>query len=556
VSPSLAASEPSAPITRWRGWRETALVVLGFSSLTVILTYPLAFRLGSVGRVDNGDGQFSIWNVAWVARTLVLDPLHVFDANIFYPHRWALAYSESNLGAGALAIPVYWATHNPYAAHNAVLLLSFVLSATGTYYLVKYLVADRGAAVVAAICFAYCPYVFAHTPHIQLLMTAGLPFSLLALHRLVDRPSARRGSALGITMVAQALFCGYYAIFVALIVGYGVLVLAAFCSLWRSPPFWKTVVLAGAVAAVGGLLLFLPYALLQQSTGFSRTLDAARQYSADWRAYLASSAYAHAWILRLIGHWKEVLFPGFVALTLGAVGALVGWFRRGRARELAVLYGGLVVLASWASLGPDAGLYSVLYRLIPLFSLLRAPSRFGLVVALGLSVLAGLALAALLKRFPRPVLAATFLAAVASIELAVPLGFKPVPPVEPAYRVLATLPYGAVLEMPVFSYQFRFARTQYMLGSTAHWMPLVDAYSDYIPQDFVAKTDTLGGFPTRESFKLLEQDRVRYAVFHVDLYGESLREPLVARLREFAPYLKQRHADERIWLYEIVGFPP
>jgi hypothetical protein len=555
VPRSLAVSEPSAPLARWCRWREMALVALGFSGLTVILTYPLAFRLGSIGRVDNGDGQFSIWNVAWVARTLVLDPLHVFDANIFYPHRWTLAYSESNLGAGALAVPVYWATHNPYAAHNAVLLLSFVLSATGTYYLVKYLVADRGAAVVAAICFAYCPYVFAHTPHIQLLMTAGLPFTLLALHRLVDRPSARRGLALGIAMVAQALLCGYYAIFVALIVGYGVLVLAAFRSLWRSLQFWKTVALAGAVAAVGGVLLFLPYAYLQQSTGFGRTLDAARQYSADWRAYLASSAYAHAWILRLIGHWKEVLFPGFVALTFGTVGALVGGLRRGRARELAVLYGGLVVLACWASLGPDAGLYSVLYRLIPLFSLLRAPSRFGLVVALGLSVLSGLALTALLKRLPRPALAATFLAAVASIELAVPLGFTAVPPVEPAYRVLATLPYGAVLEMPVFSYPFRFARTQYMLGSTAHWMPLVDAYSDYIPRDFVEKTDTLGGFPTRESFKLLEKDRVRYAVFHVDLYGESLREPLVARLREFEPYLKQHYADDRIWLYEIVGFP-
>jgi hypothetical protein len=555
VSPSLAASEPSAPIA-WPGWREMLLVVLGFSSLTVILTYPLAFRLGSIGRVDNGDGQFSIWNVAWVARTLVLDPLHVFDANIFYPHRWTLAYSESNLGAGALAVPIYWATSNPYTAHNAVLLLSFVLSATGTYYLVKYLVADRGAAVVAAICFAFCPYVFAHTPHIQLLMTAGLPFCLLALHRLVDRPTAKRGFALGITMVAQALFCGYYAIFVALIVAYGVLVIAAFRSFWRSPQFWKTVALAGAVAAVGGVLLFLPYAYLQQSTGFGRSLDAARQYSADWRAYFASSAYAHAWMLTLIGRWKEVLFPGFVALTFGTVGALVGWLRRGRARELAVLYGGLVVLAFWASLGPDAGLYSALYKLIPLFSLLRAPSRFGLVVVLGLSVLSAVALTALLKRLPSPALASTFLAAVASIELAVPLGFKPVPRVEPAYRVLATLPYGAVLEMPVFSYQFRFARTQYMLGSTAHWMPLVDAYSDYIPQDFVEKTDTLGGFPTRESFKLLEKDRVRYAVFHVDLYGESLREPLVARLREFTPYLKQHYADDRTWLYEIVGYPP
>ena len=104
-----------------------------------------------VRRVDNADGQFSIWNVAWVARTLVVDPLHVFDANIFYPHRWTLAYSETNLGAGILAIPVYWLTRNPYAAHNFVFLLSFVLSGTGTYYLVRYLAGDRRAAAVAGL---------------------------------------------------------------------------------------------------------------------------------------------------------------------------------------------------------------------------------------------------------------------------------------------------------------------------------------------------------------------------------------------------------------------
>src|SRR5262249_2932020 len=72
-------------VTR-RGWREFVVAALGFFALTVVFTFPLAFHLGSIGRADNGDGMFSIWNVAWVARALVRDPLHVFDANIFYPH--------------------------------------------------------------------------------------------------------------------------------------------------------------------------------------------------------------------------------------------------------------------------------------------------------------------------------------------------------------------------------------------------------------------------------------------------------------------------------------
>ncbi len=105
-------------------------------------------RMGKVGRVDNGDGKLSIWNVAWVARALVADPRHVFDANIFYPHRGTLAYSENNLGAGVLAIPAYWLTRNPYAALNSAMLLGFILSAAGAYYLVRYLTRDRRAAIV------------------------------------------------------------------------------------------------------------------------------------------------------------------------------------------------------------------------------------------------------------------------------------------------------------------------------------------------------------------------------------------------------------------------
>src|SRR5262249_60462462 len=117
--------------------REHAVVLAAAIALTALFTWPMAYELGRVGRIDNGDGQLSIWNVAWVARALPTDPLHVFDANIFFPQRGTLVYSESNLGAGALAVPVYWVTGNPYAAHNSVVLLAFVLAFAGAYALVR-----------------------------------------------------------------------------------------------------------------------------------------------------------------------------------------------------------------------------------------------------------------------------------------------------------------------------------------------------------------------------------------------------------------------------------
>jgi hypothetical protein len=540
------------------GSRELALVAIGYGLLTVLLIAPLALHLGSVARLDNADTRLLIWNVAWVARTLIVDPLNVFDANIFYPHQGTLAYSESNLGAGILAIPVYWATRNPYAAHNFVVLLSFVLSATSTYCLVRFLAGDRRAAAIAGICFAFCPYAFSHLPHVHLLMTAGLPLSLLAVHRVADRPTAGRGAVLGAAIAGQALFSGYYGVFVGVTVGFAVLVIAATRRLWTDARYWKAVAVAAIVAVALALPLFVPYMRLQRETGFTRSLAEAQQWSAHWRTYFASSAYAHAWMLPLIRHWNEVLFPGFVALLMGTAGFVVGWRRGGRWREVSVLYGGLAVVAFWASLGPDAGLYRVLNAAVPAFSLLRAPSRFGMVVALALSVLAGVAISALLAKIRRPAAAAavaSIMAATAVLELAVPLSFSPVPPIEKAYRVLATLPRGPVLELPFYSWRFASARTQYMLNSTAHWMPLVNGYSSYTPQDFIENTPVLGGFPTPESFRLLERDRVRYVIFHMSQFSPDARQSLAKRLREYDRYLERRYADDRIHVYEIVGFP-
>jgi hypothetical protein len=537
------------------GWRELLLVLIGSVVLTVAMTYPLAFRLGEIGRADSGDGQFSIWNVAWVARTLVVDPRHVFDANIFYPRQWTLAYSEANLGAGALAIPAYWATRNPYVANNVVTLLSFILSGLGMYYLVRYLTGDRRAAVLSAICFAYCPYVFAHVPHIQLMMTAGMPLSMLAFHRFADRPSAGRGAALGLAMAAQAVLCAYYGVFVMLMIGFSVLVVTTTRGLWKDGRYWLAMAVAAAVALAIVLPLFLPYLLLQQATGFVRSLDAGRLFSADWRTYLASSSHAHAWMLRLLGHWKEVAFPGFVATAFGVIGATGAWSDRGRGRERVLLYGGLALLACWASFGPDGGLYTALYYTIPGFTLLRASQRFAVVVGFALATLAGIGIAHLLTRVRRPLTIAVVLGAAAIGELAVSYPFRPVPTVDPAYRLLATMPRGPVLEMPVYSRRLQFVRSRYMLSSTAHWMPLIDAYSDYIPPDFNSQLDALGDFPSREAFAALEPMKARYAVFHVDQYEPEALARLRAHLVEFGPYLRKQYADDRVWLYEIVGFP-
>ncbi len=543
---------------------EAVLVVAAALLITVVMTWPLAIRGASAGRIDSGDGQFSIWNVAWVARTLVVDPRGLYNANIFYPHRGTLAYSEANLGAGALAVPFYWASgRNPYVAHNAVVFIAFVLALTGTYSLVRHLTGHRGAAAVAAVGFAFCPYVFTHIPHIQLLMTAGLPYSLLALHRLVERQTAGRAAALGLALAAQALSCGYYGIFAGLLAGYGVLFYAASRGLWRAWRFWAGAAFAAGLSIAIVLPFFLPYLELQQGEGFARSLDDSRRWSANWRSYIASGAWAHRWLLAHLDSWVEVLFPGVVTTVLGLLG-MAGVAGAARVKPAGVnrddgwFYGSVAVIALWSSFGPAAGLYAWLYQAVPVFSWLRAPSRLGLLVALALAVLGGFAVKALLGRARRPRAASAALVVLAMADVCVvPLFMVEARPVAPAYESLRKRPYGPVAEFPFFYLRMDFPRhSEYMLASTAHWRPLINGYSDYIPPEFRAMVMPLSSFPNPESFAILKQLRAQYVVFHLNLYDRRAVVDLKERIEQYRDYLRPIRLEDPVWLFHIAAWPP
>jgi hypothetical protein len=537
------------------------------AALSILMTWPLAAGMTTLGRSPGGgDGLFSVWNVVWVARTITVDPAHLYDANIFYPHRAALAYSEANIGAGLVAMPAWWLTRNAYAAHNTAVLVAFATAFLGMWSLAHRLTNDNLAASIAGFLFAFCPYLFSHTPHIQLLMCGGLPLSMLMLHRVADAPSTARGVALGSALAAQALSCAYYGIFAGLMVGYSVLFIATSRALWRDRQYWKAVVIAGAVAFACVLPFFLPYRSITSQQGPLRTLVDSVPYSANAQSYVASSAHAHFWMLKATAgwtHWIEVLFPGFLALGLGMAGLALGLrphkaaAPRSTDRETALLYGSLGALAFWASFGPLAGLYSLLFRL-PFFSFLRAPSRFGLVVVLGLAALAALALSHLFARLPTGwrMIAAISIGLAGFAELNVlPFPWERALPLPRVYAVLARMPRAPVAEFPFYGERAIFhLHTQYMVFSTAHWMPLVNGYSDYFPEDFRRTAPALAPFPSTDIFRLLARYRVRYVGVHWDMYG-SRADEIRLRLEPFAPYLRTLASDSTVTLYEIVGFP-
>ena len=540
--------------------REILLVSLASLLLTVAFTWPIAGRFASAGRLTSGDARFSIWNVSWVAHSLTTAPSNLWNANIFYPQKGTLAFSEANLVAGALGVPAWLVTRNAYATSNFTIFVAFILASVTMYSLVRYLTGSAWGAGLAAVAYAFCSYAFAHLGHIQLLMTFGPALALLRMHRFVDRPGVLNAIWLGLALVVQGLACGYYGLYGGLAVALGVAWFGVWSGQWRSLRFIALTGLA-VIIAVGLTAPFLaPYVDLQQA-GFARSLSDARLHSATWRDYFTSALLLYRWMLPVLqqwGGWHEVLFPG--ALVLGFTAVALWYFAR-RPMQLAAsqrvvgFYVVLAALAFWGSLGPDAGLYTLVAKTVPFMSLLRAPARLGLFVTLAFAVLGGAGLATLERRWTGRRRAA-WLAGITALRLASasvgPLELETAPSVSRAAAALRRLPEGAVAHFPFFSRRDGFhQQTLYMVASASHWRPMINGYSDFLPRDVEAAMPALAQFPAPGALQFLQQRGARYVLVHWKLYSPAEQGPLRLKLAERQDVLRPMLNDPDVSMFEL-----
>ncbi len=517
--------------------RATVTALLLFVVLSLVLTYPLPFHLAD-GVEDRQDALLNVWITAWDGHQLLHDPLHLFDANIFYPYPRTLAYSELLLGNGLLALPITAVTGNPVLGYNVALLLSFVLSGLGTYLLVLRLTRSPGAGLVAGTIFAFSAYRMTNLAQAQLLTTQWMPFALLSLYELMRRPRARHVATLVLFFCLQALSSFYYAILLALAVG--LLGVGGWIFGIRRRSVIFHLLVAGVCCAVVMLPFALPYFQVQRELGFERALADNEPFSASLKQYgmvPAGSVIHGRWLPSddtpiAGGYPVDALFPGLLAVALAVWGLIRG---RGGLRwwYLALLLGALVLsfgprlyLAPGQAAGLDATLpYAWLYAIVPGFKALRAPVRFDALVTLALAVLAGYGVAALVRGRAQGWLAGFGVLVLVGLVVlesvvwpaskveAVPVG-DAVPPV---YGWLAEQATEPLLELPM-AFTPGGSQLEYQYLSTYHWRTTPDGYSGFIPPKHGQIVYEMERFPAERSVSLLQALGVRYVVIHSERY--------------------------------------
>jgi hypothetical protein len=314
--------------------REASIAVLAYTAITIVLTWPLVRGLGRDLPAGFGDPLLNAWILGWDADHL-LQALtgHVgalanyWNANIFYPHPLALAYSE-HLTAQALQIlPVYALTRNTLLCYNLVFLASFVLSGLGMFLLGRELTGRRVAAFVAGLAFAFAPYRFSAIPHLQVLSSCWIPFVLLGFRRYFDTRRRAPLAGAAAAWILQNLSCGYYLLFFAPVLAVYVAWELTVRRLWKDVEALGSIAAATSVVVLATIPFAIPYYQLRQLGFAPRSLVETDHFSADVYGLLTADVNLWLWgsLARAFPKPEGALFPGLAVLLLAGFAMIVLW---------------------------------------------------------------------------------------------------------------------------------------------------------------------------------------------------------------------------------------
>jgi hypothetical protein len=552
-----------------RSWRGVAVVSV-FVALTAVLTFPLSLEPGTRALPLSADTRLFLWTLSWDVHALLHQPLRLFDANIFHPEPRTLAYSEHLVGSAVVGAPFLLATDNPVLALNVVVLLSCVLSGAGTFLLARQLGISTAGAFVAGVIFAFAPPRFTRLAQLHLATVQWIPFCLAFVHAYLKGHRRRDLLVAIFFFTLQSVTSGHGGLFLFL----ALLTLGLLLVVRRALPPVRTLVrdvgVAGIMLLAVNLPFLVPYFRVQRKLGLRRTIGAVYDWVPNAASFLASPTHVDQALLslvptleRAVTDAKAYMFPGWLTLLL--MGALLV---RRTTREQATrdtagvglgFYALLAGLSLWASLGPPFGLYTLLYRLLPGFDLIRVPSRLAILTLLAFAVLAGAGAARLLERLPMrsrswggAVLVLLLVAEFAAFPLRAPAYAIEVGEVD---RWVAAQPKPFVVaELPVAlpSDAVGSARhnSHYMLHSMLHWQPTVNGYSGFVPPRHEMLFDQLTRFPDEGSVRALEGLGVNYVVMHRGEFGEERFAKAVADAQGLFPtrlILEHESSDGRVY---------
>jgi len=404
-----------------RSVRKHVAVIGIYLALTLVLTWPLVLRFGSFVAGDGSDDPALTWNLWWFMHAVLgmqVSPLRTDF--MFYPIGINLVFYTLTLLNDALALPIY-ALAGLIPAANIGLCLSFALSGYGAFLLAREILRDArthvtgpvtnktrlAAPVLAGLIYAFSTnkMLYASLGQFNIASSQWIPFYVLYLLRLrasvlsnqpikaLLRPALLAALFLLLQAYAEFTFASFLVVFTVIFLA------------WHTRPRRVLVRMTSALTVTAGafVLGFLPI-----------LVPMAEELRIEGDIFVQGSGFAEAFSADVLGFFvpgrlhpifggMEGLFQfpyinfvyiGWLTLVLALLGA-----SRWRSVWQARFWGSTTLVFGLLALGPGLRINGTevvrplpfaLFQLLPVFNGNRYPSRYSVLITLGMAILAAL----------------------------------------------------------------------------------------------------------------------------------------------------------------------
>lgn len=167
--------------------RDEMLIFSFFIFLSIVVTYPLVFKMKSYVYGQTGDPLGMIWFFWWLKHAGIKHISPLFCSLLAAP--WGIDYSQIEV----YKVSIFFITRlslltNEVFTYNLMTLAGFLLAPITMYFLVYYFTRNKLASMISGIIYGFCPYHFTQAAqHLGLASIQWMPLYLLALFLLAER---------------------------------------------------------------------------------------------------------------------------------------------------------------------------------------------------------------------------------------------------------------------------------------------------------------------------------------------------------------------------------
>jgi len=389
-------------------------VSLAFLVLALLLYWPMTSSIASTVPNGGGDVYQTMWNLWWVGYALLELHTSIYFTNMLYfPVGASLVTQTLSPLAGIIALP-FQAVSLPFE-YNVIFFVDFMLSGLFMYMLAYHVVGNKYAAFVAGIIFAFSPMHIAQSlGHLNWTSIEFVPLFILLFILTIEKKKVVYPIAAALSFVFVVFFGDpeqgvITAVFATLLLIYYA------ASKKRSEILNRKFATNLAVMIVLVFILGSPFIVpiirgIQNGALSQAAQLSGLQYNMLWSDPLASfflpspdnallRPLANSYMqIYSVDPTERISYLGYVAIFLMLYGLYYGY----KKKDYSVIALWTIVFAifAWLSLGPYlqvgpmpnevGGLPEIylLYRSVPVLSLIREPGRFDMITTVALAILA------------------------------------------------------------------------------------------------------------------------------------------------------------------------